>query len=38
VIARTTRARGKVRFTPSAGAGRARTIVAIVEQGGAELA
>jgi hypothetical protein len=34
VIARTTRARGKVRFTPSAGAGRARAIVAIVEQGG----
>ena len=35
VIARTTRARGKVRFTPSTGSGRARKIVAIVEQGGA---
>ena len=35
VIARTTRARGKVRLTPSPGAGRARNVVAIVEQDGA---
>jgi hypothetical protein len=35
VIAGTTRARGKVRFTPSSGAGRARNVVAIVEQDGA---
>jgi hypothetical protein len=35
VIARTVKSRGKVRFTPSAGTGRARKITAIVEQGGA---
>jgi hypothetical protein len=35
VITRTSRARGKVRFTPAAGTGRARRIVAIVEQRGA---
>ena len=34
VIHRTTKARGTVRFTPSVGAARARTIVAIVEQDG----
>ena len=34
VIARTTKARGKIRFTPSTGSGRVRKLVAIVEQGG----
>jgi len=34
VLARTTKARGRVRFTPPAGRGRARRVLALVEQQG----